>query len=132
MITLARRLSESECKRDQSPYLVEQCTKVSGKTKCGMAMENKSGLMDLDMKEIGRAIRLTDLENYSMQMVISMKENGKTIKPTVKVPIHMRMVLDTRVTGRTISNMDTVQKHGLMGQCTRASITKARRMAEAS
>jgi hypothetical protein len=93
-----------------------------------MVMENKCGLMNLDMKEVGQMTKPMDLVNCIMQMVTFMRESGKMIRLMVEVPIHMLMELDIQETGRMINNMVMALKHGLMEQYMKVSIMKERRM----
>jgi hypothetical protein len=93
-------------------------------------MENRSGLMNLGMKETGQTIKLMDSENCSMLMEIFMKETGEMIKLTAEGPILMQTEQSIQENGRTISSTELELKHGLTMLSMKGSIMKVRKMEE--
>ena len=77
-------------------------------------MAIKSGLMDQNMRVIGKTIKQTDMVNSFMQMEISMKGNGKTIKLMELGVISMRMEQLIKESGRMTNSMERESKHGLI------------------
>jgi len=92
-----------------------------------MDLEVKCGQMALDMKVIGKLIKLTVKVNSFMLMEIYMKASGSMIKLMVKVLILMLMVRTTMVTGLMINSMDLVWNHGQMVQNMRGIISTVRK-----
>ena len=83
---------------------MELFTKANGKEMSVMVMESKSGQMVLNMRAIGKIIRLMDKVYFGMFMVTNMKGGGNEIKPMVMVNIPTVMELLTKVTGKTTSS----------------------------
>lgn len=87
---------------------IRHVIKDSGKEMFVMVMEPKFGLMELNMRVIGKIIKLMVRGFFGMFMEINMKENGKEIKHMDTVNIHIVMEQLTKVIGAMIFSMDRV------------------------
>ena len=85
---------------------IRHVIKDSGKEMFVMVMEPKFGLMELNMRVIGKIIKLMVRGFFGMFMEINMKENGKEIKHMDTVNIHIVMEQLTKVIGVMIYSMD--------------------------
>lgn len=66
-------------------------------------MVAKSGLMELNIKEIGKKIKLVEKENLLMQMETIMKVSGKMTKLMDSVPMSiLKLEHVTKVIGKMI------------------------------
>jgi hypothetical protein len=79
--------------------------KVKDNTLGQMEKVNKSGMMDLFTKDIGKSIWLMVLVDLFMPMEMSMKENGKKTKLMEKVNISIWMELNIMEIGLMTNNM---------------------------
>lgn len=96
--------------------IMEQFIKVNGKAKIGMDLEYKFGLMELNMKDIGKIIRLMGKESFGMLMETFLMVNGKMIRHMVTEFIFMLMEQNMKENGKMICNMVKEQKFGQMVQ----------------
>lgn len=94
--------------------IMEQFIKVNGKAKRDMDLEYKFGQMELNMKDIGKTIRLMAKESSGMPMEMFLMVNGKMIKHMVTEFIFMLMEQNTKENGKMICNMAKEQKFGQM------------------
>jgi hypothetical protein len=85
---------------------IRPAIKDSGKEMFVMVMVPKSGQMELNMRVIGKIIKLMAKEFSGMFMEINMRENGKEIKHMDMENIHTVMGQLTKVTGVMIYSMD--------------------------
>jgi hypothetical protein len=79
-----------------------------------MDMEYTLGLMEANMKDFGRIIKLMGLENLNIVMEMYLKENGLMIWPMVLEGIFILKELFMKVYGRMIIRMDLEVRNGLM------------------
>ena len=93
-----------------------------------MVKENKSGLMDHDIKDHGKMEKQMAEVNYSMLTVLYTKENLSMIKQKVTDHIHKLTGLTTLDNGKMINNMATAQKHGQTEKFTRERSLKGKSM----
>ena len=112
-------------KKDNKAHLkMERPIKGNGTVNKDMDMECKYGLMDPNMRDIGKKIKLMGLEHHTMFLEIDMKENGRKICNTEKENLQVVMGLSTKDSGKMMLNMVMVRKVGLTNQSTMAIITK--------
>ena len=76
-------------------------------------MEFKNGQMELDMRGIGKIIKLMDTGNFFMLMVMFLRESGNLIKLMDMVYIIILMEQNMKAIGKTIFNTDTALKSGM-------------------
>lgn len=100
----------------------------SGEDNTEKAMVFNNGLTVLDMKVIGKWIRLMDLENCFTQMGTFMKGIGKMIKLMEKEFISIKMEQPMMANGKKTSSMDMELRPGLMVQYTKDIIVKEKSM----
>jgi hypothetical protein len=78
-----------------------------------MVLAYRYGLMELNTKGNGEAIKPMERENFGMLTVTFLRGIGKTIKRTVMVFTVIRMAQNTKETGKTIYKMALGLKNGL-------------------
>lgn len=93
-----------------------------------MAMEFKSGLMVLVMKETGLRIKPVVKANSGTLMATCLKGNGSMIKPKVMEFTHTLMDLIMKVTGKQIYNMEKAKSSGLINPTMKESTAWVRNM----
>ena len=91
-------------------------------------MENRLGLMDLGIKEIGSLTKRVVTASCTTQTTMSTRASGRTTRPMEGESTRMLTGLSIMESGRMISNMDLERKAGLMGHFMKDSILKAKRM----
>ena len=101
---------------------------ANGKVIRGMDMENKNGLMVLNMKDIGKMTWHTVQEHSYTCTVISTKANGNVIKHMDKEFILIATELNIMENGKTIYNTDLVQRLGKINPNIKVSTKKAKSM----
>ena len=79
-------------------------------------LENRPGLMVLNMQENGEKIELTAKVDLSMLTETFMMVTGPTIRLMVVESISMSMAPSTKDSGKMICNTDMESKHGLTNQ----------------
>ena len=97
-----------------------------------MDLEVKCGQMALDMKVIGKLIKLTVKVNSFMLMEIYMKVSGTITNAMDMESTQIRKEPDMRDTGRTIPNLDKERKSGLKVANTWANTSTGKSKALAS
>mmetsp|Transcript_41115 Transcript_41115/g.55862 ORF Transcript_41115/g.55862 Transcript_41115/m.55862 type:complete len:281 (-) Transcript_41115:48-890(-) len=97
-----------------------------------MAVEFRSGLMDLFMKVTGKTIRQTEEVASFTPMVMYTLVSGKTTKLTAMVATTIQTVLVMKDTGLRISSTVRVLKNGLMVHATKVITKTVRNTEEAS
>ena len=101
----------------------------SGKAGSEMAMVLKSGLMELNMMEIGKKEKLTVRVLSNMLMATHIKVTGQMIKQTAKERILIQMELHMKDFGRTIFKKERELNDGLMVQSTKEIMLRVKSMA---
>ena len=104
--------------------------KASGKVLLGMAMEYKSGLMVLAMKESGKTAKLMVKGSSVIQMETHMMVSFNMTKLTDMEFILIQMESSTKVIGRMTSSMVMLLKPSQMAQGMKVTTTRARSMAK--
>jgi len=87
--------------------------KANGEIIKEKVMEFKNGQMELDMRGIGKIIKLMDTGNFFMLMVMFLRESGNLIKLMDMVYIIILMEQNMKAIGKTIFNTDTALKSGM-------------------
>ena len=89
---------------------------VSGREDSVTDLENRPGLMVLNMQENGEKIELMAKVDLSMLTETFMMVTGPTIRLMVVESISMSMAPSTKDSGKMICNTDMESKHGLTNQ----------------
>lgn len=94
----------SRLKKDKwSNLKMESNIRANGWVQTDKDLGYKSGLMVLNIKEIGKKIKHSEKENLYMQMEMFTKVSGKTIKPVVLESTSMQSLkLNMKDTGKMI------------------------------
>ena len=94
----------------------------------GAEKENKSGLMDLFLKDGGKIKEIILKEELLQLMVMFMKVNALMVNHMDSEYILMQMGNDMRDIGRMIKNMEMQLKLGLMAVNSKDNFFKIRKM----
>ena len=94
----------------------------------GAEKENKSGLMDLFLKDGGKIKEIILKEELLQLMVMFMKVNALMVNHMDSEYILMQMGNDMRVIGRMIKSMEMQLKLGLMAENSKDNFLKIRKM----
>jgi hypothetical protein len=95
-----------------------------------MDLGYKFGQMELDMKDIGKIIRLMDVESSGMFMETSMRDNGKEIRLMDMASTYTVMEPLTKDSGSMTCNTEEERNTGMTVRSTMESTTRARSMGE--
>ena len=79
-----------------------------------MGKESKNGLMEQNMKVIGKTVKHLDREYFFILMEIATKGNLLKIKLTVKEFTFIRTGQDMKDNGKLILKMGSEKKNGMM------------------
>ena len=88
--------------------------KESGLVISVMVMVFRSGLMERNMKVIGKRMQLMGMALFIMWMEIYFRGNGEMIKLTAMVYIHILMEQSMKENGKMIFNMEKELKYGVI------------------